>query len=116
MRLSSCNCHYPRICCCKSSSRYYPPCPPKSQWGDAENVSSSPAPASTILAKKPSEEKVVVEQTSPEGGKDEISLKSSLKKPRSSDLEPFGKGNVKWLDLLGKELVEIKEFEAILWN
>ncbi|CAL9088467.1 unnamed protein product [Musa textilis] len=113
MRLSSCNCHYPLICCCKSSSHYYPPCPPKSQWGDAENVSASPAPASTILEEKPSEEKVVVEQTSAEDGKDEILLKSSLKKPRASHLEPVGKGNVKWLDLLGKELVEIKEFEAI---
>ncbi|KAJ8513051.1 hypothetical protein OPV22_003485 [Ensete ventricosum] len=96
-----------------SSSHYYPPCPPKSQRGDAESVSSSPAPASTILEEKPSEEKIAAEQNSAEDGKDEILLKSSLKKPRASDLEPVGKGNVKWLDLLGKELVEIKEFEAI---
>ncbi|RZS21031.1 hypothetical protein BHM03_00053622 [Ensete ventricosum] len=97
----------------KSSSHYYPPCPPKSQRGDAESVSSSPAPASTILEEKPSEEKIAAEQNSAEDGKDEILLKSSLKKPRASDLEPVGKGNVKWLDLLGKELVEIKEFEAM---
>lgn len=64
-----------------------------------------------MLEEKDSDEKVVFEQKSAEHGNCEILLKSSLKKPRSLDSEQVVKGNVKWMDLSGKELVEIKEFE-----
>lgn len=64
------------------------------------------------LEEKPSDEKFVIEQNSAEDVKVEICLKSCLKKPRVSDSGQVGKLNVKWTDLLGKELVEIKEFEA----
>ncbi|RZS00139.1 hypothetical protein BHM03_00029791 [Ensete ventricosum] len=68
---------------------------------------------SVVLEEKPSEEKVVVEQNTEEDGKVEISPKSSLKKPRASDSEQVHKRNVKWMDLLGKELLEIREFETM---
>ncbi|XP_074579333.1 uncharacterized protein LOC141835841 isoform X2 [Curcuma longa] len=113
MTLSSCRCHYPMVCCLKSSVRsgLPKPNPPKSQWGDAQHASTNPPPVSITLEKKPSCEKVVIEQKSAAEGKCEILLKSSLKKPRVSDSEQNVRGNVKWLDFFGKELVEIKEFE-----
>ncbi|KAJ0966386.1 hypothetical protein J5N97_027524 [Dioscorea zingiberensis] len=38
--------------------------------------------------------------------------RSSLKKPSLDlDSEDSGKGGVKWMDFMGKELVEIREFE-----
>ena len=37
--------------------------------------------------------------------------KSCLKKTSCGDDECADKGNVKWLDLLGKDLTEIKEYE-----
>ncbi|WOK99452.1 hypothetical protein Cni_G08164 [Canna indica] len=113
MRVSSCNCHYPLVCCSKSSVRYNPPCPPNPQCGDAQNVSLSTAPAPVVLEEKPSDDKIVIEQNGADDGKVEILLKSSLKKPKAPNSEQVGKGNVKWMDLSGKELVEIKEFETI---
>lgn len=38
-------------------------------------------------------------------------LKSNLKKADCADSKCAEKGNVKWLDLLGKDLTEVKEFE-----
>ncbi|URE20099.1 hypothetical protein MUK42_10637 [Musa troglodytarum] len=117
MRVFSCDCHCALVCCSRSSVRCYPPCPPKSQWADAKNVSPTEAPVSVVSEEKPSEERVVAEQNAEEDGKVEISLKSSLKKqPRASDSEQVEKRSVKWMDLLGKELVEIREFETITFD
>lgn len=110
MRVSSCKCHYPLVCCSKSS---FPPRPPKSQCRDAQNVSSSTVPVPIVLEEKPSDKNVMGEHDSVEDGKVEILLKSSLKKPGATNSEKVGKGNVKWMDLSGKELVEIKEFEIV---
>ncbi|CAL9104038.1 unnamed protein product [Musa textilis] len=116
MRVFSCDCHRALVCCSRSSVRCYPPCPPKSQWADAKNVAPTEAPVSVVSEEKPSEERVVVEQNAEEDGKVEISLKSSLKKqPSASDSEQVEKRSVKWMDLLGKELLEIREFETIFW-
>ncbi|XP_026655750.1 uncharacterized protein LOC103723040 isoform X1 [Phoenix dactylifera] len=101
MRVSSCNCHCPLMCCSKPSLPRH--CPP--------HASSVPAPVSVVSEEKPSDEKDADEQAAVDEGKVEVFLKSSLKKPESSDLKEDEKGNVKWMDLLGKELVEIKEFE-----
>ncbi|CAL9751395.1 unnamed protein product [Musa acuminata subsp. burmannicoides] len=111
-RVSSCNCHYPLVWCSKSLVCYYPPCLPKSQWEYAQNVTTRSAPVPIALEEKHSDDKVAIEQNSSEDGKVEIFLKSSLKKPREMDSEQVRKGNVKWMDLLGKELAEIKEFET----
>ncbi|THU65352.1 hypothetical protein C4D60_Mb05t02740 [Musa balbisiana] len=111
-RVSFCNCHYPLVWCSKSSVCYYPPCLPKSQWEYAQNVTTRSAPVPIALEEKHSDNKVAIEQNSSEDGKVEIFLKSSLKKPREMDSEQVRKGNVKWMDLLGKELAEIKEFET----
>ncbi|XXG73764.1 hypothetical protein AAC387_Pa07g2615 [Persea americana] len=40
-----------------------------------------------------------------------IPPRSSLKKPSRSGSKQIEKGNVQWVDVLGKELVEIREFE-----
>lgn len=108
MKISSCNCHYPLVCCSKSSDGYDLPSSQKLQCSGGQNV-STPIPSS--LKEKDSDEKVVIEQKSAEDGNCEILLKSSLKKPRTPDSEQVVKGNVKWMDLSGKELIEIKEFE-----
>ncbi|KAF3325149.1 hypothetical protein FCM35_KLT10220 [Carex littledalei] len=42
-----------------------------------------------------------------------VILKSSLKKNGCSDYIGVEKRNVKWMDLVGKELVEIREFEPM---
>ncbi|XP_042443687.1 uncharacterized protein LOC122028823 [Zingiber officinale] len=117
MMLSSCCCQCSPVCCWKSSLPSDLPNHPKSQWGDAQHAATDPPPVPITLEKKPSCEKVVIEQKSASEGKcTEILLKSSLKKPRVSDSEQNVKGNVKWLDFLGKELVEVKEFEPTEWE
>ncbi|KAG6470678.1 hypothetical protein ZIOFF_071755 [Zingiber officinale] len=108
MTVSSCHCHYPLVCCSKSSVRHDLPNP---QCGDALQASASPAQVPVTSEKKPSGQKVVIEQKSAEDGKCEILLKSSLKTLKSPDSERILKGNVKWMDSSGKELVEVKEFE-----
>ncbi|XP_042450288.1 uncharacterized protein LOC122034993 [Zingiber officinale] len=108
MKISSCNCNYPLVCCSKSSDVYDPPNSRKSQCSGDQNVAT---PIPVVSEEKDSDEKVVFEQKSAEVGNCEKLLKSSLKKPRSPDPEQVVKGNVKWMDLSGKELVEIKEFE-----
>ncbi|RZS10301.1 hypothetical protein BHM03_00041500 [Ensete ventricosum] len=84
-----------------------------SMWEYAQNVTTRSAPVPIAFEEKHSDEKVAIEQNSSENEKVEIFLKSSLKKPREMDSEQVPKGNVKWMDLLGKELAEIKEFETV---
>lgn len=110
MRVSSCKCHRSFFCCSKPSpSKHRSPSPPKSE--DGQDASSIPAPIAVALLGKSSDEKAVDEQTRAEEGKADVFLKSCLKKPAGSDSKEVEKGNVKWMDLLGKELVELKEFE-----
>jgi hypothetical protein len=40
-----------------------------------------------------------------------VPAKSSLKKANCGDNKCAAKGNVQWLDLLGKDLTEVKEFK-----
>jgi hypothetical protein len=63
-------------------------------------VSESDAVSASVDEKSREEDKVGALRV------EEVSRKSCLKK---SDGEK--KGNVKWMDLLGKELVEVKEYE-----
>lgn len=66
------------------------------------------------MEEKNSDERIVIEQKSAEEDVNcEILPKSSLKKPRKPDREQVVKGNVKWMDLTGKELSEIKEFQPL---
>jgi len=48
-----------------------------------------------------------------ECGKVEVVVKSILKKPAGGCEKGVKKGRVKWMDFVGKELIEIREFEAL---
>lgn len=66
-----------------------------------------------VLEDKNSDERIVIEQKNAENVNCETLPKSSLRKPRIPDPGQVVKGNVKWMDLTGKELSEIKEFEPL---
>jgi hypothetical protein len=95
----------PPLCCL--------PCFPKSK----EDASSDPVPGSPSTgAGTPLVQKV--EATAAAGDDDEecckvipVAPKSSLKKAHCVDRKNAVKGNVKWMDLLGKDLTQVKEFE-----
>lgn len=107
MRVFCCKSYCPLIC----SSNVHSPCPLKLEH--ARHVSSSPPPVTHVLEAKLSDKKAEVVKSESNDGKVEVLLKSSLKKsPRTGSLE-VGKGRVKWMDYVGKELVEIREFEPI---
>jgi hypothetical protein len=78
---------------------------PNSNPNPNQNSSANPIPISDSAAVSAS-----VDEESGEGKVGALSVeevrKSCLKK-----LDGEKKGNVKWMDLLGKELVEIKEYE-----
>lgn len=70
-------------------------------------ISSPPKPDKVSLEEKPLDERVNCDT---EG----VILKSSLKKNGCCDsIGVEEKRNVKWMDFVGKELVEIREFEPL---
>uniref|UniRef100_A0A0E0HX79 Uncharacterized protein n=2 Tax=Oryza TaxID=4527 RepID=A0A0E0HX79_ORYNI len=110
------------------------PCLPKSKddsTTDDAAAASSPTPATVVAAafaedKPPPLQKIEAAVTANkdhdddgDGGGDEGSKevvvtvvpKSSLKKTNCEDSKNVVKGNVKWMDLLGKDLTQVKEFE-----
>uniref|UniRef100_A0A0E0D856 Uncharacterized protein n=1 Tax=Oryza meridionalis TaxID=40149 RepID=A0A0E0D856_9ORYZ len=131
MRLSHCESYCgPPLC--------YIPCLPKSKdaAGDAAHKSKDAAAADAVPAaaaedKPPPVQKIeaaVAEEVDGDEEEEEdddvktavavavvapppAPLKSNLKKADCADSKCAEKGNVKWLDLLGKDLTEVKEFE-----
>lgn len=118
MRLSHCESYCaPPLC--------YIPCLPKSEDARSDAVSAAPCPAGVAAAaehKPPPVQKIVVAvaEKDDEDKKDEddeetavaaVPPKSNLKKANCADSKYAARGNVKWLDLLGKDLTEVKEFE-----
>uniref|UniRef100_A0A0E0LHN1 Major facilitator superfamily (MFS) profile domain-containing protein n=1 Tax=Oryza punctata TaxID=4537 RepID=A0A0E0LHN1_ORYPU len=107
------------------------PCLPKSKddstTDDATAAAASPTPATVVAAafaedKPPPVQKIEAADKDDDGdgdGGDEGSKevvvtvvpKSSLKKANCEDSKNVVKGNVKWMDLLGKDLTQVKEFE-----
>ncbi|WVZ62073.1 hypothetical protein U9M48_011860 [Paspalum notatum var. saurae] len=100
----------------------YLPCLPKSK----DDAGSDPASGSPSSAAAPAEDKPPAVQKIEEaaaatgGGGDndkgykEVTVvsKSCLKRPNCADSsKDVEKGNVKWRDLLGKDLTQVKEFE-----
>lgn len=69
------------------------------------NPDSAPVSGSDVVSVS-IEEKSTEEKTRALSVAEEANLKSSLKRPNGER-----KGNVKWMDFLGKDLVETKEFE-----
>ncbi|KAG0451122.1 hypothetical protein HPP92_026395 [Vanilla planifolia] len=102
--------HYcPSICFSKSFLCVYSSCPLKLE--DSHHGSSGSAPVHHAVEVKSSEEKIEDKDIEPSHEKVDVSLKSSLKKSSDSGKREVGKGRVNWMDFVGKELVEIKEFE-----
>ncbi|PIA59944.1 hypothetical protein AQUCO_00400666v1 [Aquilegia coerulea] len=109
MRVMFCKLHCPSfICFCKPSSHLLSPCPLKLENTPnvTPNVPSVPDVVDHLSPEK--DEKVSLD------GKQEVAIvpKSSLKKSSSQLGKEVGKGKVQWMDFYGKELVEIREFEA----
>lgn len=108
MRVLFCKIHCPFICFCKPSPHIYTPGPLKLE----NNLHVPPSIVSIPDAVNP----LSADPTEVKNGKqpDESHVKSSLKKAPSEPGTPkeAGKKKVQWMDLLGKELVEIKEFES----
>lgn len=94
------------FCKCKLPVFLYFPCLNKLK--DDRFISSQPQPDKISLEEKPLDEVVNCEKE-----KEAVILKSSLKKDGCPELIGVEKRNVKWMDLVGKELVEIREFEPM---
>ncbi|MQM03594.1 hypothetical protein Taro_036382, partial [Colocasia esculenta] len=111
MRVSSCKFLRPSLVCfSKSSVGHYPPATLNLEDGQQEPACASPGPVPDAPEESPSEEKIEVEKV--DDVTVEVILKSSFKRPAESGSKDVAKGRVKWMDFMGKELVEVKEFEA----
>ncbi|XP_062190332.1 uncharacterized protein LOC133893347 [Phragmites australis] len=113
---SSSNCESncaPPFCCL--------PCLHKSKDdADGDPVSGSPSPASVTEDKPPLVQKIESAAAATGGDDDDddegfkqvaVAPKSSLKRVNCVDNKNVVKGNVKWMDFLGNELTQVKEFE-----
>ncbi|XP_010112682.2 uncharacterized protein LOC21402088 [Morus notabilis] len=109
------------ICFCKPSPHIYTPGPLKLE--NSPNVPKKPVTVpdhnSDSDNQLPGDSKVIKEEEEEilDGKQeqfDENCLKSNLRKPNSDSANPAEKPKkrVQWTDLLGKELVEIREFES----
>ncbi|XP_057953080.1 uncharacterized protein LOC131147597 [Malania oleifera] len=111
MRVLFCKIHCPFICFCKSSSHIYAPGPLKLENTRRQHhVPSSTVDASDQLS-------VHTVEVREEDGKqrDGNLLRSSLRKAQPSEdgaVKEVSQKKVQWMDFLGQELVEIKEFES----
>ncbi|KAJ4970540.1 hypothetical protein NE237_003639 [Protea cynaroides] len=98
------------ICFCKPPPHLLSPSPLK-----LENTPNVPGPLSSVpnAVDQFSGETIEVKNESFNGNQVENFPKSSLKKPSSEPgvQKEVEKAKVQWMDFLGKELVEIKEFE-----
>uniref|UniRef100_A0ACD5WEL0 Uncharacterized protein n=1 Tax=Avena sativa TaxID=4498 RepID=A0ACD5WEL0_AVESA len=125
MRLSHCESYCASPLC-------YIPCIPKSKdapaAGEPLSSAAAPCPVATVAAvaedKPPPVQKIEVEPPAEKDGEKTLAAammtvapppppKSNLKKANCAAADGMcaPKGNVKWLDLLGKDLTEVKEFE-----
>jgi hypothetical protein len=116
MRLSHCESHW-------AGPFRYVPCLPKSKDASGGAFSAAAArPAVGVVAAAEEQPPPVQKTEVAVAGKGEdgekvavataaVPTKSSLKKANCGDSKRAAKGNVQWLDLLGKDLTEVKEFE-----
>jgi hypothetical protein len=116
MRLSHCESH------CAGPFRLIP-CLPQSKDASRDAAAASPpAPRPAAVAEEEPPPVQKVEAPVAAGRDDDAEKredvekapalgKSCLKKTSCGDDECADKGNVKWLDLIGKDLAEIKEYE-----
>lgn len=109
MRFSSCKIHCPFICFCKPSPHICTSGPLK--WQNAPQLPSTVVSVSNASDQSPAETTGVRDDSSVVSKKTGECFKSSLKRAPS---EPNGqqRKQVQWTDFLGKELVEIREYES----
>jgi len=117
MRLSHCESH------CAGPFRFIP-CLPKSKDA-SRDAASTPAPRSAAVAEEepPPVQKIEAPVPGKEDDEEEAQKhedgekaapppkKSCLKKANCGDDKCAAKCNVQWLDLLGEDLTEVKEYE-----
>ena len=115
MRFFFCKIHCPSfICFCKPSPHIYTAGPLK-----LENSPHEPSkPVSVLKASDKLPSETIEDKEESLDGKQqqpvEEYLKSSLQKPSSESgaVKEVQKKRIQWMDYLGKELVEIREFES----
>lgn len=135
MRVLFCKIHCPSfICFCKSTSHIYTPGPLKLEntphvpstetvadddhqfvCGDADEETRRDKDENLVVNGKRQQHQVEEEEREGGGQEEEESEfcpRSSLKKFNLELEQQPRKKKVQWMDLLGKDLVEIKEFEA----
>ncbi|XP_009788940.1 uncharacterized protein LOC107813900 [Nicotiana tabacum] len=105
MRVLFCKIHCPFICFCKPSAAHlYTSGPLK--------LESGPHVTPTLVSDQQSVVAEVKEESSLDGNQlPENDLKSCIRKSPNSSKE-IDKKRVQWMDNIGKELTEIKEFES----
>lgn len=113
MRFLFCKIHCPSfICFCKPSPHIYTAGPLKLE--NSPHVPSKPVSVPEASDKLPGET-IEVKEESLGGKKQPVvkCLKSSLRKPtsESGSVKEDQKKKVQWMDYIGKELVQIREFE-----
>lgn len=104
-------CYCPLNCLSVSSLAHQSPCPLK-----LEDVKPPSCRPSQEKGSSENDEEVVdVEKKNglDDGRAVEVILKSSLKKPDACCERGAEKGRVKWMDFVGKELVDVREFEPL---
>lgn len=115
MRLSHCESH------CAGPFRFIPCLHPSKDASRDAASAPAPRPAAVAEEEPPPVQKIEVPVAGKDGDDEKreddekapatAPAKSCLKKTSCGDDRCADKGNVKWLDLLGKDLTEIKEYE-----
>ncbi|PWZ24614.1 hypothetical protein Zm00014a_035339 [Zea mays] len=115
MRLSHCESH------CAGPFRFIPCLHPSKDASRDAASAPAPRPAAVAEEEPPPVQKIEVPVAGKDGDAEKheddekatatAPAKSCLKKTSCGDVRCADKGNVKWLDLLGKDLTEIKEYE-----
>ncbi|KAK8957894.1 hypothetical protein KSP39_PZI000499 [Platanthera zijinensis] len=138
MRVTTSSFHCPSYCFCKPPPQpplppSQPPLPPPPQTPelppvlplsqcqahaleteDSHHTSCRSHSGSPLEEERLCDERVEKDENGLDGGRKDILLKSSLKKTASSASKEIVKECVKWTDDLGKELVEVREFEPMI--
>nr|GMD68811.1 Acetyl-coenzyme A synthetase [Ipomoea batatas] len=107
MRVLFCKIHCPFICFCKPSAAHL--------YTQAQlKLENTPhVPSSTVVAGDPSGEIGEAKEESLQGSKQQAAINGGRRSCiRKAPKEIEKKKSVQWVDNLGKDLVEIKEFET----
>ncbi|KAG5227507.1 proline- glutamic acid-and [Salix suchowensis] len=120
MRVLFCKIRCPFICFCKPSPRIYGPGPGPLKLENSPHVPSTAVISVAVADASYDDDHVLNDSVEVKEGNAGVygeepqaqnGLKSSLKKA-GFDSKEVDKKKVRWIDSLGKELVEIREFES----